>query len=661
MSDITPGYIFGTAEGVGRLISSKLNRMGNGAVINPSFISSKPSVSAPASGDQLIMLKADGTYARVPATALGGTGGGGDMFKATYDINGNGVVDTCDSLAYSKLTGVPATFTPSTHAPTHLDNGSDPIPVVSTARTGLVPVLPNDSTRFLNGTGTWTAVAGGSTGDTFEYRWDTGTSAADPGSGYVRSNNANPLSASGVYISYYDRAGVFVVDISRLKSGDTFYIYPSGNATQWVRYQLSANPIDHTSWYELAVSVLEPNGFAPLANASVQVAFPVKPAAHASTHLDNGIDPIPVATTARTGAAPKLSGVSSQYLDGTGTFSQVPWTGITGKPATFPPDATAMLKSVYDTNADNIVDHAALADTAPWTGISGKPGTFAPSAHASTHNLGGSDAIAPDWTQVQNKPATFPPDSTAMLKATYDTNANGVVDTCDSLAWSKLTGTPTTFPPDSTAMLKSVYDTNGDGISDHAALADSAPWTGISGKPASFTPSAHASTHLDNGADPIPVATTTRTGSLRILSGSATQYLDGSGNWSTPAPGGTVNPGTWTSFSYQANWSENSTAQYRIETNGTFQKVWFKGSIQKAATFTTNLAIILPVGARPSDSRRFTLAGQETNTSPDECLYSCMIDTAGNMNIYPVVRSSFVWQTWSNLQTVWLDGISFEI
>jgi len=55
------------------------------------------------------------------------------------------------------------------------------------------------------------------------------------------------------------------------------------------------------------------------------------------------------------------------------------------------------------------------------------------------------------------------------------------------------------------------------------------------------------------------------------------------------------------------------------------------------------------------------LAGQETNTSPDECLYTCVIDTAGNMNIYPVVRSSFVWQTWSNLQTVWLDGISFEI
>jgi hypothetical protein len=75
MSDITPGYIFGTAEGNGRLTSSKLNRMGNGATINPSFIANKPSVSAPATGDQLLMLKADGTYARVPATAFGSGGG----------------------------------------------------------------------------------------------------------------------------------------------------------------------------------------------------------------------------------------------------------------------------------------------------------------------------------------------------------------------------------------------------------------------------------------------------------------------------------------------------------------------------------------------------------------------------------------------------------
>lgn len=40
--------------------------------------------------------------------------GSGDMLKSVYDTNNNGVVDTCDSLAYSKLTGVPATPTVST-------------------------------------------------------------------------------------------------------------------------------------------------------------------------------------------------------------------------------------------------------------------------------------------------------------------------------------------------------------------------------------------------------------------------------------------------------------------------------------------------------------------------------------------------------------------
>src|SRR5215469_11345506 len=358
MSDITLGYIFVPTDGTNRLTSMKLNRLGRGAVINPSFVSSKPAVSGPSSGDQLIMLKADGTYARVPATAFGGGGGGGgDMFKAVYDTNGNGIVDNAE------------------------------------------------------------------------------------------------------------------------------------------------------------------------------------------------------------------------------TAQAVPWANVTGKPATFPPDATA--EKVANKGVAN--GYAALDAT-------GKVPV-----------------------------AELPPFGTGdMTKAVYDTNGNNVVDTCDSLAWGKLTSVPSTF-----------------------------------------SPSAHASTHLDNGSDPVPVATTLRTGSLRILSGSATQYLDGSGNWSTPAPAGTVNPGTYTAFSYQANWSENSTARYRVETNGTFQKIVFKGSIKKAATFTTNLAAILPVGARPSDTRRFTLSGQETNTSPDECLYTGVIDISGNFNIYPVIRANDVWQTFSNLQTVFLDGVSF--
>lgn len=42
-------------------------------------------------------------------------GGSGDMTKAVYDTNNNGVVDTASSVAWTDVTGKPSTFTPSSH------------------------------------------------------------------------------------------------------------------------------------------------------------------------------------------------------------------------------------------------------------------------------------------------------------------------------------------------------------------------------------------------------------------------------------------------------------------------------------------------------------------------------------------------------------------
>lgn len=40
-----------------------------------------------------------------------------------------------------------------------------------------------------------------------------------------------------------------------------------------------------------------------------------------------------------------------------------------------------MTKEVYDTDDDGKVDAAATADSVPWSGVSGKPSTFPPATH----------------------------------------------------------------------------------------------------------------------------------------------------------------------------------------------------------------------------------------------------------------------------------------
>ena len=53
-----------------------------------------------------------------------------------------------------------------------------------------------------------------------------------------------------------------------------------------------------------------------------------------------------------------------------------------------------MLKSIYDTDNDGKVDAAEAADSVPWTGVTGKPSTFPPSSH--THiisNITGLQAV----------------------------------------------------------------------------------------------------------------------------------------------------------------------------------------------------------------------------------------------------------------------------
>ncbi len=96
-----------------------------------------------------------------------------------------------------------------------------------------------------------------------------------------------------------------------------------------------------------------------------------------------------------------------------------------------------------------------------WANLTGKPATFPPDAH--THafaSLTGIPATAtrwPAWEEVTNKPATFPAtahnhDAAAIVSGTL-ANARIAVGNVTqhqaalSIAWTQLTGIPTAFPP----------------------------------------------------------------------------------------------------------------------------------------------------------------------------------------------------------------------
>jgi hypothetical protein len=61
----------------------------------------------------------------------------------------------------------------------------------------------------------------------------------------------------------------------------------------------------------------------------------------------------------------------------------------------------------------------------------------------------------------------------------------------------------------------------------NATNASSVPWTGVTGKPVTMPPSAHETTHLPAGSDPLPIASSSSAGLVRQTSGLTTDFIDG--------------------------------------------------------------------------------------------------------------------------------------
>lgn len=94
-----------------------------------------------------------------------GGGVSGDMFKAVYDADRDDVVDNA-----KRLNGHTSDeFALASHSHTESDLSFSDVTTgdVSAAKHGFCPKLPNDGSKFLDGTGSWSAV-----GDILEFVYD---------------------------------------------------------------------------------------------------------------------------------------------------------------------------------------------------------------------------------------------------------------------------------------------------------------------------------------------------------------------------------------------------------------------------------------------------------------------------------------------------------
>jgi hypothetical protein len=322
------------------------------------------------------------------STAIGNAGGGGtgsgDMTKAVYDTDGNGIVDTADSIPWSKVTGKPAALGDMTKAvyDTNNDGISDHAALADavpwTGVTGKPSTFPPDSTAMLkatydvNGDGItdhaaladsapWAGITGkpatfppdstamlksvydANADNIVDHAAlaDTATNATNvPWTGVIGKPLTFPPDSTAMLKSVYDTNGDGISDHAALAdaapwagiTGAPASFTPSVHASTHVTggTDIIGPPTTSSTGLVPALPAAAPNskflrgdGSFVAVNYTLLSNVPASfiPSAHAATHLDNGTDVIPVVTATRTGLAPKLSGNAATYLDGTGVFS----------------------------------------------------------------------------------------------------------------------------------------------------------------------------------------------------------------------------------------------------------------------------------------------------------------------------------------------------
>lgn len=398
------------------------------------------SASGATDGQLLAWDEATGNWVPVDPSA-----GSGDMAKATYDLNDNGVVDAAESVPWSGVTDAPATFPPEAHSHTVSDISDFPTEFPPSAHT-------HDWNEIVNRPALGYLFFHDDASDIAGYE----ELSESPSTGAEEDDSVSITAASGeVLIASYiteDAAGWGVTKIPAGVWDFSIYTYASslaGGASYLVGYVYKRS--------QAGAETLLFSGTFQITSTAVTLYEWV--ASQGEYTLD-ATDRLVVKIYGKTD---RVVATAVHFVhEGSLHDSHFHFPGLQNA-------VGDMLQSIYDTDADGVVDEAA---SVPWSGVTDAPTTFPPDAH--THAV----------TDITDFP-TIP----ASLDDLSDVDATGVADG-QFLRWDEANGNWVPGTPSGAGdMLASVYDTNGNNIVD---AAESVPWSGITDAPATFPPEAHA-------------------------------------------------------------------------------------------------------------------------------------------------------------------------
>ena len=359
-------------------------------------------------------------------------------------------------------------------------------------------------------------------------------------------------------IVYNDQANTFSTGDQTIPSGN-FKLSNSGFTTTFTVGTLAANR-----------TITLPNTTTTLVDTTDSRLTDARaPTAHATAHKLGGSDLIKInelaaptaniagtnSTTSANGTLPVLSGVNTQYLDGSGAWSVPPVTGVGSAGAA---KANVTLKSGNGTTKIFTIAHG--LGTTPAVAVV-KPTSI---------NAFGDFTTAFDSTDITITYQNAPPSGTNNLEYNWivmdplatvggEINTYSSVGTGSAVTKTK-TGVDFPFRSFIAGSTKLTITQNTNDLTFDINEANFTTFAGIT----------HASRHKSGGADPIKVnelaasttnntatnSTTTVNGTLPALSGSATQYLSGAGTWTTPAGTGSGESNTYSTVGTGLAWTK---------------------------------------------------------------------------------------------------------